>query len=81
MKKLRNLFMCGLVVVFTLSFFLVNQEAEAGSKRIIPTRCVVKSTGEVVGYSNNCGSGSGSCTDNDCSGTMNPSLSNSFTQQ
>jgi hypothetical protein len=69
MKKSKKL----LSILFLAMFSLVSIGTSAaellaaeGGKSVILTRCVVRSTGETVGYANNCGSGSGNCIDHSC---------------
>ena len=41
-----------------------------GERKIIPTVCVLVSTGEVVGRANDCGPGSANCVDVVCPGQI-----------
>ena len=73
MRKFNKSLSVLFIAAFSAASFAAYSQAtlspsivDGGSKKIIPTQCVVRSTGEVVGLANNCGSGSGNCIDTTC---------------
>lgn len=76
MRKNQNLILSSLLVLFALALNFNQPVAEAQQifGKVVGTVCVVKATGEIVGYSNNCAAGQGTCVDNTCQPAGPPSI-------
>lgn len=65
MKKLFGLLV--IAALFTIAVqFTTSTTSSAGSMRVIKTKCVVKSTRQVVGHANDCGPNGNGCIDTTC---------------
>ncbi len=74
MKKLLLVSLGVICSLMTVSSYVVASSADGG-ECFVSTKCVVKKTGQVLGPSNNCKPGNGSCCDNDCSSYIKTKLS------
>ncbi|WKD85058.1 hypothetical protein KCTC32516_00396 [Polaribacter huanghezhanensis] len=56
------------MLVGLLSFNPTTAEANVNEDFgvVVDTKCVIKATGQVVGYANDCGPGEGACIDRFC---------------